>query len=304
MKKIAYLLFLLGIPALSHAQNDVLQSYNERFPHLEPDLGLRQVSRIGEIYKITDKYEDGKLASIKYTAKIPAGLYVSETGNSTEFYPDGKLRRSRNKEGDHSRIKEYFSDGEPYREYLEKGEVTEMITVWDTKGNILVNSGNGRAVEMHRHDGEAVLETGAYENGVRAGEWKGDSGRPYFMEVYKAGRLVAGESWDKSGAKFTYKVKFEPVEFKGGEQKLYSFLGKNIQLPRGMPDGQVRVNTQFVVDEKGEVGSIEILNEAFPEAIREATRVVKATSGKWIPGKCHGQAVKMEYTLPIVFVLK
>lgn len=307
MKKIIYFLLIAVIPGGINAQSlsaDLLQRYHTLLPNAEPDPELRQVSRIGQLYKVTDKYAGGKLASIKYAREIPLTASFPETGATTEFYPDGKLRRSRNPEGEAFRVKEYFSSGEPYREYLEKGEATEMVTVWDVEGSASVKEGNGRAVEMFRFDDEVVLETGVYENGRRTGEWQGDAGRPYFTEVYKAGRLISGESWDKNGAKFPYKAKSERVEFKGGEQKLYSFLAKNITLPRGMPDGSVRVDTQFIVDEKGEVGSLQILNEAFPEAIQEAIRVVKATSGKWMPGKHRGQAVKMEYRIPIVFTVK
>lgn len=291
-------------PLPADSLNALSQRYHDLLTNPEPDPALRQISRIGQLYKVTDKYADDKLASIKYAREIPVASSFPETGTTTEFYPDGKLKRSRDPEGEGSRVKEYFSTGEPYREYLEKGEVTEMITLWAPDGNTLVNEGNGRAVEMHRYDDEMVLETGAYENGLRTGEWKGYTGRPYFTEVYEAGRLVSGESWDTNGKKFSYKVKSEPVEFVGGEQKLYSFLGGNIDMPRGLQVGQTRVNTQFLIDTEGKVTSLQILNEAPPEAVKEASRVVRATSGKWVSGKRHGQPVKVWYTLPIVFTLK
>lgn len=278
--------------------------YNALLTNPEPDPALRQISRIGQLYKVTDRYEGGNLASIKYALDIPVAFLFPETGTTTEFYPDGKLRRSRAPEGEGHRVKEFFPNGEPYREYLEKGEATEMVTVWDMDGTPTVKEGNGRAAEMHRYEDEVVLETGIYENGRRTGEWKGYTDRPYFTEVYQAGYLVSGESWDGNGKKFSYKVKMEPVVFVGGEQKLYSFLARNIELPRGMQAGQVRVNTRFLIDTEGKIDSLQILNEAPPENVKEASRVVKTTSGKWVPGKRHGQPVKMWFTLPIVFVLK
>ncbi len=284
--------------------NALSQRYHDLLTNPEPDPALRQLSRIGRLYKVTDKYADDKLASIKYALDIPVASSFRETGTTTEFYPDGKLRRSRTPEGEGYRAKEYFSNGEPYREYMEKGEVIEMVTVWDTDGGITVKEGNGRALEMHRYDDEVVLETGVYENGRRTGGWKGYTDRPYFTEVYQAGHLVSGESWDGNGRKFSYKVKMEPVVFVGGEQKLYSFLGRNIEVPRRMQAGQVRVNARFLIDTEGKVDSLQILNEAPPENVKEASRVVRATSGKWVPGKRHGQPVKMWFTLPIVFVLK
>lgn len=303
MKRITYLLLLLGIAVLGHAQDDLFPRYRGQLPHQEPDPALRQISKIGRIYKITDKYTGGKLASIKYSEEIPLTMSFPETGKTTEFYPNGKLKRSRDPEGDHSRVKEYFANGEPYREYLEKKEETEMVTVWDTEGNIAVQQGNGRAVEMNRYEDRVFLESGSYENGRRTGEWSGFDGRPYFTESYKTGRLVSGESLDENGKKFSYKIKTEPAAFKGGEQQLYSFLGKNINMPGEITAGETRVVTRFTISTEGTVDSLQALNEAPSWAVQEAFRVVKMTSGKWLPGKLHGQPVKMLYTLPIAFVL-
>lgn len=304
MKKITSLLLFLGIPVFIHAQEALFQNYTEHLPGHQPDFALRQASKVGKVYKITDKYADGQLASIQYASDIPLTLSFQGVGNSSEFYPDGKLKRSGNMEGEYRRVKEYFSNGEPYREYLEKGEEIVMVTVWDTEGKTLVQNGSGRAVELHRYDDLAVLESGAYENGHRTGEWTGFANGPYFTETYKAGRLVSGESQDKNGEKFSYKVKYVPAEFKGGEQKLYSFLSQNINMPREMTGGEMRVVTRFVIDRDGKTGSLQALNEAPDWAVREAFRVVNLTSGKWLPARLRGQQVKTEYTLPIVFVLK
>lgn len=312
MKKITYFLLFLGIPTLLFAQdipadslNILSQRYNDLLSNPSPDPAQRQISRLGQLYKVTDRYADGKPAAIRYTEEIPAGSFFPETGTSTEFYPDGKLRRSRAPEGDGYRVKEHFSNGELYREYLERGAEREVITVLDMNGRVLVNEGNGQAVEMQRYREVAVLETGNYESGYRTGVWKGYTDRPYFVESYKAGLLVSGESWDENGKKFSYKLKYEPVVFKGGEQQLYSFLGKNLDMPRDLPaDEKIRVSTQFWVDTEGKVDSLKALNETLPSATREALRVVKATSGKWLPGKLHGQPVKMPYTQSIVFILR
>lgn len=306
--KLLYVL-LLVFPFFTRAQNSdslkaALQHYTELLPNPAPDPAQRQISRLGRIYKVIDRYADGKPAAIRYAEEVPEGSFFAETGASTEFYPNGKLRRSRTPEGDSYRIKEHFSNGELYREYLERGVKREVIMVLDINGHVLVNEGNGQAVEMERYEEMAVLETGNYESGYRTGEWQGYTDRPYFVETYKAGLLVSGESQDENGKKFRYKQKHEPIVFKGGEQQLYSFLGQNLDMPRDLPaDEKVRVNTQFWVNREGKIDSLGVLNKALPSATREALRVVKATDGKWLPGKLHGQPVKMLYTLPIVFVL-
>ncbi len=304
MTKITVFLFLIGIPVFIHAQNDLLRRYQDHLPHAEPDLSLRQVSTVGKIYKVTDRYTEGEMASIKFSENIPVTLYFPEIGTTSEFYPNGKLKRSVRREGDIHHTTEYFSNGETYREYRTNGEQVEMISVWGPDGNVLVEEGNGKAVEMHRYEEETLLETGVYVKGLRTGEWKGDNGRPYFTEVYKAGRLVSGESWDREGKKFTYKVKMESVTFSGGDQKLYSFIGRSIRMPLGYGAGETRVNTRFLVNTEGKIDSLQILNEAPDEFVNEASRVIMATSGKWVAGKRHGQPVKMWFTLPINFVVK
>ena len=63
------------------------------------------------------------------------------------------------------------------------------------------------------------------------------------------------------------------------------------------------VYVQFVVDQNGEVVDVTVVRGAASKDLdQEATRVIKALP-KWTPGKQTGKPVRVQFTLPIKFVL-
>ncbi|MDR2556606.1 MAG: energy transducer TonB, partial [Bacteroidales bacterium] len=60
---------------------------------------------------------------------------------------------------------------------------------------------------------------------------------------------------------------------------------------------------QFVVGRDGTIRDITVMRSPDPVFDREAVRVVQKMP-KWIPGRQHGQAVTVRFTLPINFNLK
>jgi len=93
-------------------------------------------------------------------------------------------------------------------------------------------------------------------------------------------------------------------EFPGDKQALTKFLLDNIVYPKPARelgiDGTVTVS--FIVDKNGKIGDIKIVRSPHNLLSAEAMRVVKLMP-KWIPGKQHGKAVNVYYTLPITFQL-
>jgi len=66
---------------------------------------------------------------------------------------------------------------------------------------------------------------------------------------------------------------------------------------------QGRVTLQFTIGTDGKVFDVKVLKGADPLLDQEAMRVV-ASSPRWSPGKQRDRAVKVSYTLPVVFRLK
>jgi len=93
--------------------------------------------------------------------------------------------------------------------------------------------------------------------------------------------------------------------FPGGDAKMYEYLGKNIKYPQIARESgiQGRVFVNYVVEPDGSVSNVKVLRGIGGGCDEEAMRVVKAMP-KWKPGKQRGKAVRVSYTLPVVFKLQ
>ncbi len=92
--------------------------------------------------------------------------------------------------------------------------------------------------------------------------------------------------------------------FPGGEEKLFEYLGKNTKYPTMAKDAGVQgvVYIGFIVMEDGSIENVRVLRETHPALDKEAVRVVKSMP-KWKAGKQRGKPVRVQYSLPIRFIL-
>ena len=90
----------------------------------------------------------------------------------------------------------------------------------------------------------------------------------------------------------------------GGMPALMEYLSKNIKYPEAaMKKGiQGRGIVQFVVEKDGSITNVKILRGVDPELDKEAVRVVSAMP-KWNPGTQRGEAVRVRFTVPVMFRL-
>ncbi|MDR3652026.1 MAG: energy transducer TonB [Paludibacter sp.] len=92
-------------------------------------------------------------------------------------------------------------------------------------------------------------------------------------------------------------------QFPGGESALLSFIEKNLTKPpvaqhdNGVPG---KVICRFVVEKDGSISNITVIRSLDPACDKEAVRVLKLLP-KFIPGKQDGKAVRVYYTLPVIF---
>lgn len=102
---------------------------------------------------------------------------------------------------------------------------------------------------------------------------------------------------------------FDMVEqmptFPGGPSELMSFLSKNTKYPTIAQENgtQGRVIIQFVVERDGSISDVHVARGVDPYLDKEAVRVVKSMP-KWIPGKQNGKAVRVKFTVPVLFKLQ
>ena len=94
-------------------------------------------------------------------------------------------------------------------------------------------------------------------------------------------------------------------EFPGGTTELFRYLSKNIKYPAMAKDAGIKgkVYVTFVVDKDGSIADVKVLRGIGGGCDEEAIRVVKGMP-KWAPGKQRGKSVRVQYNLPINFILK
>lgn len=91
-------------------------------------------------------------------------------------------------------------------------------------------------------------------------------------------------------------------EFPGGITGLQRFIAKNVYYPKEAikEDIQGKVFVRFIINEKGFIENESIVRSIHPLLDKEALKVVRSFP-KWEPGRQNGKAVKVWYTVPIVF---
>jgi TonB family protein len=101
-----------------------------------------------------------------------------------------------------------------------------------------------------------------------------------------------------------FRVDVQP-SFPGGGEAFYKFLGKNIKYPAIMKQRQVQGNVivQFVVEKDGTLTNIKAIKGSGSGSAEEAVRVMQA-SPKWKPGVKDGKPVRVQFAVPVTFVIK
>ena len=102
-----------------------------------------------------------------------------------------------------------------------------------------------------------------------------------------------------------FQVVEEMPEFPGGMAECMKFLSKNIKYPTISQENGVqgRVIVQFVVNRDGSIVDPVVVRGVDPYLDKEALRVIQMMP-KWKPGKQRGKAVRVKYTVPVMFRLQ
>ena len=97
----------------------------------------------------------------------------------------------------------------------------------------------------------------------------------------------------------------EQPEYPGGNAAMMQFLSANIRYPVIAQENgiQGRVICNFVVERDGSITDVQVVRGVDPSLDREAVRVIQQMP-RWKPGKQRGQAVRVRFTLPVVFRLQ
>lgn len=93
-------------------------------------------------------------------------------------------------------------------------------------------------------------------------------------------------------------------EFSGGYEAMQKFLRDKIQYPTLAQESGIQgtVFISFVVSKTGKISNVKVLRGIGGGCDEEAVRVVKEMPN-WIPGKQNGQAVPVQFQIPVKFQL-
>jgi protein TonB len=91
----------------------------------------------------------------------------------------------------------------------------------------------------------------------------------------------------------------------GGIAAFYGYLNENIKYPQMAKESGIQgtVYVTFVVEKNGSITDVRVLRGIGGGCDEEAVRVVK-NSPKWSPGKQRGKPVRVQYNLPVKFILQ
>jgi protein TonB len=98
-------------------------------------------------------------------------------------------------------------------------------------------------------------------------------------------------------------VETKPI-FPGGEAALLKYISLNVDYPDTSVENGVGgiVYIKFIIDEKGHVINVELMNDVDPLINAEAIRVIKSLPD-WKPGKQNNKNVPVSFIIPIKFIL-
>jgi protein TonB len=105
-----------------------------------------------------------------------------------------------------------------------------------------------------------------------------------------------------------YSVVEQNAEYTGGMSALIKFISSTIVYPDYAKENEIQgeVYLQFVVRTDGTLSDIQVARSVPGASMldKEAIRVLKLTSGKWIPARQNGKPVSCRMNFPVSFVLQ
>jgi len=211
------------------------------------------------------------------------------------FYPNGQLYTAKY---EIPSVKDAIDQGQPQRSFYIK-------LMKNANGKDMVVDGNGDAI-IYNDDFQSIIESGKLKNGVREGIWTGKHERLTltYIENYKNGKLISGESTDLDGTVRRYTQDLLHAKFKGGMERFYKYVSQNLRYPplAAGRNIQGKVFVKFTVLEDGTVSDIRSVYSPNKTLTYEALRVIEY-SPKWEPGLWKGKKIKEVYNIPISFTL-
>jgi len=326
MLKNLFLIALTMFPLLCAAQEGP-QYYNDNWEQTNKRRATyyRIITKEDTIFKVEDHFASGALYRTGYRTSVESEVYLYRTGHYTFYDVDEsgfKVREGDYLSGRRSAIwQNYYkhSDVVKSKTYYEHDTIVGTVFQYDSathKINEMAEYINGslkRTLTIKGNDTTVKVEKEVKKKEKdRVDTVYYESGKIKKLTTFKDNIKTESKCYDESGLLMAC-VGDEPkdVIFHYVEKMphtpydLGSYLSKNIKYPKLAREENVsgRVIVKFVIDEDGTVCDVNLNKGIGGGCDEEAMRVVTEMP-PWTPGRQNGQAVRVYFTLPIVFKLQ
>jgi TonB family protein len=124
-----------------------------------------------------------------------------------------------------------------------------------------------------------------------------------YVEIQRGDSTYKVKAYDaKSG---TFIIVQDQPTFMGGDEARIEYIKENLRYPDEAREKGIQgiVFVTFVVEADGSISNVRLLRGIGGGCDEEAVRVIE-NMPRWIPGKQRGQAVRVQFNMPIRFTLE
>lgn len=140
-------------------------------------------------------------------------------------------------------------------------------------------------------------------NGNENGTVKGNEGNPENPNTGVKENPEGGNGTE-NGNTGPINILTEGAAFPGGIDKFRAIVAEKFKTPDEFDKDFLTFELAFIIEEDGSMSNIRMISKADKALEKEAVRVLKSISKKWVPGKVNGIAVKSEKTMKIKIDLR
>ncbi len=254
-----------------------------------------------------DSWKDEKTYGVWLDGKrIKNEVLNNHTPNEFSWYMVSKLAKNAINYGNHYYQIDLYSHSYFKKEFPEETKtisVQSMHTVFDT----VILSAEAFQAKLNNNEAEKKKAKLELKNGQCYLKIKNDphvytvsmNDLNVYEKTKKGGNEIKSEYRDLIFTKTEVEAQFE-----GGINAWGKFLRENLIYPKEAIAKNIQgtIIVQFIVDKEGKLSDVKTLG-GDPLLCEEAIRVVKNSSGKWLPALQNNHIVKAYKKQPIVFIL-
>jgi TonB family protein len=124
-----------------------------------------------------------------------------------------------------------------------------------------------------------------------------------YVEIQRGDSTYKMKAYDANSG--TYIIVQEQPTFAGGDEARIKYIKENIKYPEEARAKGIQgtVFVTFVVEANGSISGVRLLRGIGGGCDEESVRLIE-NMPRWVPGKQRGQAVRVQFNMPIRFVLE